>query len=189
MKHLLLALVALLSGCAYTVHFDSVPQGARVYVDGSLMGSTPLAAELTDRGQASYNLRFELEGYVPEVGVIRPVATGQSYTTTNGTTTTATQTYGQATVRQPNPGGRVYGTGQATTVQTQAVNQTTTTHQVKSWPRHIVVTMRPRHPSDPMALQQQAPTQQPQQASSFCTSCGSKTAGKFCGACGSPTGK
>lgn len=185
MKHLLLALAALLSGCTYTASFNSHPQGARVYVDGVFYGITPFTHEMEDRGQSGYYVRFELEGHQVEGGMIRPVATGQTFTTTSGTTTTTTQAYGTATVRQPNPGGRVYGNAQATTVQTQATNQTTQTHQVKSWPRDIFANMRPLPPGSPQA-EQAAPAAT---NSSFCTSCGSKTAGKFCGACGSPTGK
>lgn len=180
----------LLSGCTYAARFDSVPQGARVYVNGALVGTTPVSHEMSESG-SSYNLRFELEGYVPEVSVIHPVPTGGTYSITQGGTNTTSQTYVNASAYQPNPGGRVYGSAQADTYQTQSTVQVTTTAPVMRWPRDIVVTMRPRDPSDPLALppRQAVAPGAPQTSAAFCTNCGAKSSGKFCGSCGAASGR
>ena len=65
---LIVVLIALLSGCATlfndkdpAVSFMSNPSAAKVYVNGNLMGETPVALKLkTDK---SYTIEFRKEGY------------------------------------------------------------------------------------------------------------------------------
>ena len=66
------ALVPLVAGCAsvvngskQTVSFNSVPPGAKVYLDGMQVGVTPYVCEIS-RGDCP-EVVFRKEGYEPEV--------------------------------------------------------------------------------------------------------------------------
>ncbi|OGC42847.1 hypothetical protein A2Y85_06170 [candidate division WOR-3 bacterium RBG_13_43_14] len=77
MKHLLtagkilacLAVIALfIHGCATIfkgsneqVYVNSDPAGAKIYVNGALMGSTPVMLEL--KSSKTYNVEFRMDGY------------------------------------------------------------------------------------------------------------------------------
>jgi len=56
-------------GTGYGLHMDSNPRGSRVYIDGSLKGSTPL--NVTDLPEGTYELELELEGYESETLKVR----------------------------------------------------------------------------------------------------------------------
>ena len=51
----------LFNGSHSTVKFDSDPQGAKVYDNGSPIGKTPLEASLVKK--IDHNIEFRLEGY------------------------------------------------------------------------------------------------------------------------------
>jgi hypothetical protein len=52
------------------VRIDSYPRGARVYIDGEMIGKTPLSAEL--RSAKTYEVVFERAGYKPYVEYVGP---------------------------------------------------------------------------------------------------------------------
>ena len=52
-------------GLRQDVGIDSYPRGARVYIDGEMVGNTPLSAEL--RSNKTYEVVFERAGYKPYV--------------------------------------------------------------------------------------------------------------------------
>ncbi len=56
-------LLALFTGCASTTIIQSVPHGAKLYVDGMLVGSTPYTLRDTKITGASTSIRLEAEGY------------------------------------------------------------------------------------------------------------------------------
>ena len=64
-----LAVIALLmNGCAAIfkgsneqVYMNSDPAGAKIYVNGALMGSTPVMLEL--KSNKTYNIEFRMDGY------------------------------------------------------------------------------------------------------------------------------
>ncbi len=65
---LLATSIFVLNGCATifkgstdTVNFSSDPSGAKVYVNGSLMGTVPLQLEL--KSNQTYTIEFRKEGY------------------------------------------------------------------------------------------------------------------------------
>jgi len=60
-----LLLIALFTGCASTTIIQSVPQGAKLYVDGLLVGSTPYTLRDTKITGASTSIKLESEGYEP----------------------------------------------------------------------------------------------------------------------------
>jgi len=45
------------------VSINSNPQGAKTYIDGTLIGSTPI--EITNLSEGSHTIRLELDGYLP----------------------------------------------------------------------------------------------------------------------------
>ncbi len=55
--------VMLLSGCASTTMIQSVPSGAKLYVDGETVGTTPYSYSDTKITGSSTLLRLEKEGY------------------------------------------------------------------------------------------------------------------------------
>lgn len=56
-------LIAIFSGCASSTVIQSVPKGAKLYVDGQLVGSTPYTLRDTKITGASTSLKLEAEGY------------------------------------------------------------------------------------------------------------------------------
>ncbi len=65
-----LVAVVLFNGCATIfsgskndVSFSSDPSGASIYIDGMLMGKTPLLIELSKKRE--HHVEFRLEGYEP----------------------------------------------------------------------------------------------------------------------------
>jgi hypothetical protein len=65
---LLATTIFVMNGCATifkgstdTVNFSSDPSGAKVYVNGSLMGTVPLQLEL--KSNQTYTIEFRKEGY------------------------------------------------------------------------------------------------------------------------------
>jgi len=72
-----LVLLIVLSGCATSrkgvlqeVQVNSYPYEARVYLDGELVGATPLSLKL--RSKSNYEVKFEKSGYKPYVEYIAP---------------------------------------------------------------------------------------------------------------------
>ena len=72
-----LALVIALTGCTTSrkgvlqeVQINSYPYEARVYLDGELVGATPLSLKL--RSKSNYEVKFEKAGYKPYVEYIAP---------------------------------------------------------------------------------------------------------------------
>ena len=72
-----LALVIALTGCTTSrkgvlqeVQINSYPYEARVYLDGELVGATPLSLKL--RSKSNYEVKFEKSGYKPYVEYIAP---------------------------------------------------------------------------------------------------------------------
>jgi hypothetical protein len=51
----------ILKGSTDTVSFSSDPSGAKVYVNGSLMGTVPIQLEL--KSNQTYTIEFRKEGY------------------------------------------------------------------------------------------------------------------------------
>ncbi len=63
--------VLLISGCAtlfssttQVVKFESYPSGAELYIDGNLVGKTPIEVEMKKETFHNYTYQFRLEGYV-----------------------------------------------------------------------------------------------------------------------------
>ena len=56
-------LMAIFTGCASTTIIQSVPEGAKLYVDGMFVGSTPYTLRDTKITGASTSIRLEAEGY------------------------------------------------------------------------------------------------------------------------------
>ena len=61
----------LISGCAtlfssttQVVKFESYPSGAELYIDGNLVGKTPIEVEIKKETFHNYTYQFRLEGYV-----------------------------------------------------------------------------------------------------------------------------
>lgn len=68
-RALLLGLLLLLcSGCAHRVRFESEPVPARVYLEDSFVGYTPLELDLGSRVR---EVRFESAGFRPVSGILR----------------------------------------------------------------------------------------------------------------------
>ena len=68
---LLVAVLSLVAGCAESALIRSSPEGADVYVNNQLIGTTPVTftvprSELAD----SYELKIEKDGYEPYVGTM-----------------------------------------------------------------------------------------------------------------------
>lgn len=59
---------AIFHGSTDDVNFVSDPPGANVYVDGMLMGNTPMQLEL--KSNASYNVEFRMDGYLSRTVVL-----------------------------------------------------------------------------------------------------------------------
>jgi hypothetical protein len=58
-------LAALLSSCASTTLIQTIPGGAKLYVDGSPVGPTPYSLRDSKITGASTSIRIEAEGYEP----------------------------------------------------------------------------------------------------------------------------
>lgn len=56
-------LIALFSGCASNTLIQSVPKGAKLYIDGSLVGSTPYTLRDTKITGATTAIKLEAPGY------------------------------------------------------------------------------------------------------------------------------
>lgn len=65
-----LLLVALISSCASSTLIQSVPTGAKLFIDGSLVGKTPYRMRDTKITGASTSIRIESEGYEPLFTII-----------------------------------------------------------------------------------------------------------------------
>lgn len=61
----LILLAALLSSCASTTLIQTIPSGAKLYVDGSQVGPTPYSLRDSKITGASTTIRLEAEGYEP----------------------------------------------------------------------------------------------------------------------------
>jgi hypothetical protein len=58
------------AGCAHTVHLNSYPEGATVYVDGEEIGETPATYRETTGWGGSHLVRVEKDGYQPVSRVV-----------------------------------------------------------------------------------------------------------------------
>jgi len=58
------------AGCAHTVHLNSYPEGATVYVDGEEIGATPATYHETTGWGGSHLVRVEKDGYQPVSRVV-----------------------------------------------------------------------------------------------------------------------
>lgn len=56
-------LMAIFTGCASTTIIQSIPEGAKLYVDGMMVGNTPYTLRDTKITGASTSIRLEAEGY------------------------------------------------------------------------------------------------------------------------------
>jgi hypothetical protein len=63
---LLIALVVSTAACSHVVVFKTEPPGATVYLDGEILGVTPLFYEEATGWGRSFQVRFVLPGYHPE---------------------------------------------------------------------------------------------------------------------------
>jgi len=64
--------LVLASGCVSSTLLNTVPPGARVYVDGALVGQTPYMMSDTKIVGSVTHVRFHLEGYEPlDVAITR----------------------------------------------------------------------------------------------------------------------
>jgi hypothetical protein len=61
------------------LNVDSRPAGARVFLDGKLIGATPIAVASVSAGE--HGIRLELEGYQGWVSTIRITANDQNRVT------------------------------------------------------------------------------------------------------------
>jgi hypothetical protein len=62
---IILATIVLFSSCASTTMISSVPSGAKVYIDGELMGTTPYKYSDTRIVGTTVNIDLKKEGYQP----------------------------------------------------------------------------------------------------------------------------
>lgn len=67
----LVAMVLFVTGCAtlfsetsQMVKFESTPSGAEVYIDGNLVGKTPIEVNLEKQTFKNYQLRIQKDGYL-----------------------------------------------------------------------------------------------------------------------------
>lgn len=58
---ILLSCATIFKGSTDDVSFSSEPSGAKVYVNGNLLGTTPVQLEL--KSKSSYTIEFKKEGY------------------------------------------------------------------------------------------------------------------------------
>lgn len=66
----LLALVIFVVGCSSTTVIDTVPNGAKVYMNGMYKGTTPYTHSDSKIVGSSTQLKFEKEGYAPLTAVL-----------------------------------------------------------------------------------------------------------------------
>jgi hypothetical protein len=59
-----------MTGCSSTTTFNSIPSGAKLYLDGAYMGTTPVTYSDTKIVMTTTTVRLEMEGYDPFVGSI-----------------------------------------------------------------------------------------------------------------------
>lgn len=62
---------SLLGGCASTTRINSVPPGARVFVDGQYLGRAPVTHEDSGPLWTSKPVMLKLDGYEDQSGMIR----------------------------------------------------------------------------------------------------------------------
>jgi hypothetical protein len=192
MRRLIVLAALSLAGCSYTAHYQSSPSGARVYIDGVLMGVSPLDTD-------PYFLKFELDGYESATQVISPTIYGGGVTL--NTFVTASSVSFAAT---PNAATYVWPTKFSVTLRPrQGTTQTvaavpapppapvprpTPPPPPRPTPPPVPApTPRPTPPAPPRpAPPPPAPTTAPPTKPAFCGSCGTKLAlaAKFCGSCG-----
>jgi hypothetical protein len=67
---LLLVFSLVLAACSSTTTFNSIPSGAKLYLDGAYMGTTPYAYSDSKIVMSKTAVRMEMEGYDPFVGSI-----------------------------------------------------------------------------------------------------------------------
>lgn len=187
----LAALLALatLSGCTYSVTFRSSPPGARVFVDGNLVGVTPITVDMPEG--TPYLVRMELEGYEPATKQVKPEVT--------------TLYVGGV----PDPGPRpVYDVNDPGTSNVEALDYAARENRAfvaaasgntsRRWPREVSLTLSPHAgtawpatpsspaPRTPPPAQSSPPPPPAPTRSTFCGSCGARLGGgRFCGGCGS----
>ena len=66
------AIVVLLStGCASSTMINSIPPGAKVYIDGQYLGRSPVTQKDTALLGSSKTVTLKLKGYSDRVGTIR----------------------------------------------------------------------------------------------------------------------
>ena len=65
MRGIIVLLIVLASGCSSSVVINSDPPGAKVYVDGALIGRTPVTYSDSAVVGTEHTLRLEKEGYKP----------------------------------------------------------------------------------------------------------------------------
>ncbi len=66
----LLALMLFIVGCSSTTVIDTVPKGAKLYMNGMYMGVTPYTHSDSKIVGSSTQLKFEKEGFDPLVAVL-----------------------------------------------------------------------------------------------------------------------
>lgn len=64
-------LSVLVSGCASTTLLNTAPQGAKVYLDGRLLGVTPIRHTDTAVSGSTKTVRIKKEGFKDETAIIR----------------------------------------------------------------------------------------------------------------------
>jgi hypothetical protein len=67
---LLLVTSLVVTGCSSTTTFNSIPGGAKLYLDGAYMGTTPYAYSDSKIMMTTTTVRMEMDGYDPFVGQI-----------------------------------------------------------------------------------------------------------------------
>lgn len=65
------ALALLSSGCVSSTLINSIPPGAKVYVDGQLLGVAPVTQKDTAAAGSSKTVVLKLDGYKDHTGTIR----------------------------------------------------------------------------------------------------------------------
>lgn len=200
MRFVAALIVLALNGCTYKVWFRSQPAGARVYVDGALVGVTPLEHDVPEG--TSYVVRMELDGYEPATKQVRPEE--------------VTVFVGGVPDPGPRPTYDVTDPGRSNVDvlgyearRNQAFFAAATGNRSRRWPREVSLTLSPRlgttspgtpspapRPPAPATPPRTPPPARPSPprpvstSQTFCGACGARAngGGRYCGACGARLG-
>lgn len=64
-------LACVLIGCTATSYITSEPPGAKISVDGTYKGQTPLTVKIADKIGCTYNIKAEMQGYASDIKIFR----------------------------------------------------------------------------------------------------------------------